>query len=369
MKTISKRTGPCKRGSIRAAGRLMLAAVAGICLAGGSWAAVPAEPATRVVVDRVGREVRIPAKPQRIACLFGPSYEKLFALGAADRVALAANVLVPWNHVLNPGLKDIPLTDKFAAPDVEQLLNLKADLVIYFPFVKQLERLTAAGLPVVVAYNGRERQSTLKDFFADCYDQIRFYGEVLGGRARAIATEYCAYADERVRKVLAVTSRIPEKKRPRVFYVCGQVQGPADTQTRFSTAYWLVEAAGGRMLTHDDPAYFVTVTTEQLILWDPDIILVSTLPSIDPIVKDPRLQGLTAVRNNRVYMSPEGQFYWSHFSTESFICVLYLAKLFHPDLFPDLDVGQELKDYYAKFYHYDLTDDEARRILNHLPPR
>jgi iron complex transport system substrate-binding protein len=75
------------------------------------------------------------------------------------------------------------------------------------------------------------------------------------------------------------------------------------------------------------------------------------------------------VRENRVFMVPEGQFYWSHFSTESFLCILYLAKIFHPDLFPHLDVRQELKDYYAKFYHRDLTDDEAQRILDHLPPR
>lgn len=335
------------------------------------FAVVAAEEAgaDRVVVDRIGRKVRIPAAPQRIACLFGPSYEKFFALGGAERVAVAANVLLPWNYALNPALHRMPLMDKLAAPDVEQLLALQADLVIYFPFVKQLERLSAAGLPVVVAYDGRERLKTLEAFIRDCYAQIRFYGELLGGKARAIAEDYCAYADGRIRKVLEVTARIPERRRPRVFFVCGQAQGPTDTQTRYSTAYWLVEAAGGRMLTYDEPAYFTTVSTEQLMLWDPDIILVSTLPSVAPILDDPRLRGLKAVREKRVFMIPEGQFYWSHFSTESFLCVLYLAKLFHPQLFPDLDLKRELQDYYARFYHYQLTDDEAQRILEHLPPQ
>ncbi|MFK5954248.1 MAG: hypothetical protein QM498_14410, partial [Desulfobacterium sp.] len=56
------------------------------------------------------------------------------------------------------------------------------------------------------------------------------------------------------------------------------------------------------------------------------------------------------------------------FSTESFLCILFLAKLFHPQRFRDLDVAQELQDYYARFYHYALTPVEANRILKHLPP-
>lgn len=328
-----------------------------------------ARPATRTIVDRTGRKVTIPERPERIACIFGPSYEKLFAFGAADRVAIVANVMLPWNYRLNPDLKKIPVMGNYAAPDVEELLDLKTDLVIYHPFAKQIERLTASGLPVVVAYDGSQRQLTLDDFIKDYYAQIRFYGEILGGAANDIADEYCKYVDKKIQRVIAVTSKIPTARRPKVFYFCGQVNGPAGTQARYSTADWLVTAAGGTMLTHDDPSYFIAVTAEQMILWNPDIIVVSTLSSIDPIVNNPNWRGLAAVKNKKVVMGPEGQFYWSHFSTESFLCIMFMAKLFHPDLFADLNMTQELKDYYSKFYHHKLTQDEAERILNHLPPK
>ena len=324
---------------------------------------------TRIITDRAGRTVRIPKIPQRIACIFGPSYEKLFALGGADRVSIVANVMLPWNYKLNPALDKTPIMGNYAAPDVEELLGLKTDLVIYHPFAKQIERLSASGLPVVVPYDGSQRQLTLEDFFKDYYEQIRFYGELLGGPARKIADDYCTYVNERINKVIAVTSKIPAADRPKVFYFCGQVNGPPGTQTRHSTADWLVTAAGGTMLTHDEASYFVAVTTEQMILWNPDIIVVSTLPSIDPILNNPHWKTITAVKENRVVMNPQGLFYWSHFSTESFLCVQFLAKLFHPDLFADLDVKQELMDYYAKFYHYALTPLEAEQILNHLPPK
>jgi iron complex transport system substrate-binding protein len=324
---------------------------------------------TRTITDRAGRKVLIPKIPQRIACIFGPSYEKLFALGGADRVAIVANVMLPWNYKLNPALDNIPIMDNYTAPDVEKLLGLKTDLVIYHPFAKQIERLSASGLPVVVPYDGSQRQSTLENFFKDYYAQIRFYGELLGGSATKIADAYCTYVDEKINKVIAVTSKIATANRPKVFYFCGQVNGPAGTQTRHSTADWLVTAAGGTMLTHDEPAYFVAVTTEQMILWNPDIIVVSTLPSIDPILSNPHWKTITAVKENRVVMNPQGLFYWTHFSTESFLCIQFLAKLFHPDLFADLDMKHELMDYYAKFYHYPLTPIEAEQILNHQPPK
>lgn len=334
----------------------------------GLAAASAASPSTRTITDRAGRTVTIPESPNRIACIFGPSYEKIFALGGADRISIVANVMLPWCYRVNPGLKKIPVTGNYAAPDVEELLNLKTDLVIYHPFVKQIERLNRSGLPVVVGYDGSQRQLTLDNFIKDYYGQIRFYGELLGGPANDIAEEYCRYVDKRIQKVIAVTSKIPASRRPKVFYFCGQVNGPAGTQSHNSTADWLVTAAGGIMLTHDDSSYFIAVTTEQMILWNPDIIVVSTLPSIDPVMNNPHWRGLTAVKEHKVVMSPEGLFYWSHFSTESFLCIMFMAKLFHPDLFADLDVTQELKDYYSRFYHYELTQSEAERILAHLPP-
>jgi iron complex transport system substrate-binding protein len=228
--------------------------------------------------------------------------------------------------------------------------------------------MSQSGLPVVVPYDGSERPKTLDGFFDDYYAQIRFYGELLGGQAKTTADAYCRYMQEKIEPVLAVTRKIPAARRPKVFYVCGRIDGLSNTQSRFSTADWLVTAAGGSMLTHDDAAYFVTVTTEELIAWNPDIIIVSTAPSTDAITKDPRLRSIAAVRDKRVVMSPQGLFYWSHFSSESFLCILFLAKQLHPDRFAQIDLMQELKSYYHSFYHYSLTDDEARRILNHLPP-
>ena len=59
----------------------------------------------KTVTDRNGRTVRVPVEPKRIACFFGPSYEKLFLLGSADKVAAMSLKQSPWAHKFNPGLK------------------------------------------------------------------------------------------------------------------------------------------------------------------------------------------------------------------------------------------------------------------------
>lgn len=324
---------------------------------------------TRIVTDMIGRKVEIPVYPKRIACLDGPAYEKVFALGAADRIVLVPDMTLPWGNALNPDLKKIPGLSNFTSPDAEQLLSLGVDLVIFKPFDKPIRSMTAAGIPVVVAYDGGKRSKTLEDFIQDCYAQIRFYGSILGGDAPEIAERYRAYVDAKIHKVTGVTRNVPTAERPRVFYYSGMTNGPAGTQSKYTTAWWLVEAAGGAMMTYDDAAYFVSVSTEQMILWDPEFILVSTGPSVDDIVNNSQFRNVAAVKNGNVLPSPEGVFYWTHFSTESYLLILYLAKQFHPESFPDLDVEKELKEYYEEFYHYRLTDEEARRILNHLPPR
>ena len=54
--------------------------------------------------------------------------------------------------------------------------------------------------------------------------------------------------------------------------------------------------------------------------------------------------------------------------TESFLCILYMSKLFHPDDFQDLDMVDAFRGYYVKFYNYDLTRGQAKRILASMPP-
>ncbi len=321
---------------------------------------------TRTVTDRVGRTVKIPAEPKHIACFFGPSYEKVFLLGGADKVTVMSITQPPWAQKLNPRLKTMTTMPSYTDPDVERILSLGVDLVFYWHHGKQIEKMSAAGIPVVCPSSGNNTPKTMDDFVRQYKEDIRFYGEVLGDKAKKIAEEYCTHYDERIKRVRAVTAGIPEKNRPRVYFISGR--NIFGTQGRYSLGHWLVEMAGGTFVSKELDQYFADASMEQIIAWNPDVIIVGGLTSADAIMADPRWKTIRAVKEKQVYTSPEGVFLWGHGSSEVFLFAMWLAKILHPDKFRDVNLEEEVKTYYTKFYHYPLTTEEARGIINRIPP-
>ncbi len=320
----------------------------------------------KTVTDRNGRTVKVPAHPRRIACFFGPSYEKAFLLGAADRVAAMSLKQSPWAHKLNPGLKKVTVMPSYSDPDVERLLNLGIDLVFYWQWPQQTRRMETAGIPVVCPYDSARVPRNSGEFIRAYKEEVRFYGLVLGSRARKIAESYCDYYDRKMQRIVSLTSKIPENRKPTVYYITGR--NIFATQGGAGTSRWLLEMAGARMVSRDLNRNFIDATMEQIIAWDPEVILVGGLATPDAIRSDPRWKTIRAVRENRVYTCPEGVFIWGHGSSEGHLFVLWLAKILHPDLFRSFDLIRETREYFSRFYHYPLSEVEARRILKRLPP-
>ena len=77
---------------------------------------------------------------------------------------------------------------------------------------------------------------------------------------------------------------------------------------------------------------------------------------------------MKAVKNGRVYHIPKGVHAWDHASNEGVLLMIYMAKIFHPDLFKDWDMIKEMQTFYSELYGKTITDDDAQRILQNLPP-
>lgn len=354
---------PCRRKNRRLMA-LLVAVIAFFPLFAvpGAW---PAD--MKTVTDGMGKNVMVPKDPKRIACFFGPSYEKVFLLGSGDKVAAMSLTQSPWAHKLNPGLKNVTVMPSYTEPDVEKILQLGVDLVFYWQWPQQTEKMAEAGIPVVCSIQGEKNPGTRDEFLHRYKSEIRFYGKVLGEKATRIAETYCSYFDREIAKISAITSKIPANTRPSVYYISGRnIYG---TQGGNTLAHWLLDLSGGNHVAKGLGNYFVDVTMEQIISWDPEVIIIGGLVPMDAVAKDPRWKSIKAVRENRVYPCPEGVFMWGHGSSETPLFVLWLAKTLHPDLFRHISMEREMKEYYERFYHYQLTSDEARRILNRQPPR
>ena len=87
-------------------------------------------------------------------------------------------------------------------------------------------------------------------------------------------------------------------------------------------------------------------------------------PKVQQQFSDPQYSSLAAVRNHRVYTCPTGVFAWCASSAESALQPLWFAKKLHPGLFSNVNLTAEVKDFYSKFYSYQLSDQQASAILS-----
>jgi iron complex transport system substrate-binding protein len=109
------------------------------------------------------------------------------------------------------------------------------------------------------------------------------------------------------------------------------------------------------------------ISIEQLLSWDPDIII-----SWDDerggyysgIFKDPTWKDIKAVKDKEIYEIPNKPFNWFDRppSVNRVLGVKWLGNLLYPDVF-DYDMREEVKEFYDKFYHYELTEEEIDEIL------
>jgi iron complex transport system substrate-binding protein len=323
---------------------------------------------TITITDLIGRTVDIPETVHHVAALSGPGPEKVFLLGGIDKLAIVPPFYKgnSWATKIIPGIKNIP-SDSIDDPSIEGLLNQSIDVVLFCDYPKPIEKMADAGIPVVVtlATTPETEPQSIDEFKDNFKKDISIYGDVLGPDAKAKAEKFNKYFDEKVNPILNITSSIPESEKPKVYYVRGP--DALTTHGQNTNTAWLVSMAGGHLVSDQLQDMMPKVSIEQVISWNPDIIVMGRVNSTSLIMDDPKWKDIKAVKEGKVYTNPDGVMSWDY-SSEGVLLLEYLAKLFYPDKFSTIDMTKEIKEFYSKFYNYSLTDDEADRILNHLSP-
>jgi iron complex transport system substrate-binding protein len=122
---------------------------------------------------------------------------------------------------------------------------------------------------------------------------------------------------------------------------------------------WWISAAGGRRVTDDGRSKEVlSLSTETVIDAAPDYIIVFDPRHIEALKSDATLSQLTTVREGKILAVPIGAHAWGNHTVERPLTVLWAAAQFHPELFPDFDLEEEVRSFYQTFV---LTDEQVGR--------
>lgn len=304
-----------------------------------------------------GHDVVLPERISRIVTLGAVPVLNgfLFAFGAQKAIVngLPRNLNWKYQTVFAPDLAGKPVVQGGDGVAVEEVIALQPDLILTFD-EKTSATLSKLNLPVVkLSWSAPEDVKNLMVVLGQALNQP------------AVAEEYASYFDATIANVAATLAKAEAAERPRVLYVNYRTL----TQPH-RIAEWWIRQAGGRSVTDDGRAQEgVTFSLEQIIAWDPQIIIVSGQSEIAQILAEPKLQNVKAVREQKIYAAPVGSHLWANRTIEQPLTVLWAASLFHPDLFSLVALRQEMARFYDHFFHVRLTPDQIDEILAGSPGR
>ena len=243
------------------------------------------------LADDLGRQVTLPAVPQRIISLLPSNTELLFAVGAGEQVV---GVTSYCNYPPEAAtLQQIGgITNKSIS--VETIVALEPDVVVATATQDEIiQTLDQTGLTVVVLEPAT---------FDDIYANIEMVGQLTGHAAQG--AEVAAVMRRRVDAVTAKVSTIPANERPAVFYEVWDE--PLMTAGPNTFIGQMIEMAGGINIFAEVTEDWPQVSPEVIVARNPDVILGPGMHGdallAEKIAARPGWANLSAVQSERIYL-------------------------------------------------------------------
>ena len=322
---------------------------------------------TREITDMAGRKVTVPTA-ENIESVFSAS-----PVAAIFLYMVVPDKLLGWNYELNDVEKSIIL-DKYQdlpnfgmgdAVNYEAVIAANPTIAINSgkindAMVSDCDALSESlGIPVVAVDNELNNSA----------EAFRFMGELLGVEDHA--EELAQYA-EQVFTDINVLSDIPEEKKVSVYF--GNGEDSLETAPRGSQHAQILDAINAVNVADLElgDGSRVQISAEQLLAWDPDVIVVNGEPKADKsgssaaedILSNPDYASLKAVQDQKVYGTPNAPFSWVDrpAGPNRLIGMRWFSALIYPE-YIKCDINEEIHKFFDLFYHVDLSDEQLENVL------
>lgn len=322
---------------------------------------------TREITDMAGRKVTVPT---------AENIESVFSAGSVAAIFLymvAPDKLLGWNYELNDVEKSIIL-DKYQdlpnfgmgdAVNYEAVIAANPTIAINSgkindAMVSDCDALSESlGIPVVAVDNELNNSA----------EAFRFMGELLGVEDHA--EELAQYAEQVFTDINAL-SDIPEEKKVSVYF--GNGEDSLETAPRGSQHAQILDAINAVNVADLElgDGSRVQISAEQLLAWDPDVIVVNGEPKADKsgssaaedILSNPDYASLKAVQDQKVYGTPNVPFSWVDrpAGPNRLIGMRWFSALIYPE-YIKCDINEEIHKFFDLFYHVDLSDEQLENVL------
>ncbi|MCT7444545.1 ABC transporter substrate-binding protein [Aliarcobacter cryaerophilus] len=243
-------------------------------------------------------------------------------------------------------------------PNSEMILQTKPDVILLSDSTKKMGekklKSSLGNIDVPLVYL---KSNTLEELVLS----FSYIGKLVDKEERAKELEN--YGNESLNLAKEIAKKVD--KKPKVYYAEGNNGLLTDCNTSIHSE--LINLASGDNVHKCQATNSFgkeAINFEQVLNYNPEIILVYEKEFYKNIYKDKKWQLIDAVKNKKVYFLPKGPFSWFD-RPPSFMRLLglkYVISILHPDLY-ELDIYEESKKFYKLFLDLDLNDSQIDDIL------
>ena len=308
---------------------------------------------TRTIVDMAGHSVEVPEKIDSYVSLWVGSVTITLMLDQGVHMVGCSQTAAsyPMFDRVCPNNNITYFTNDEVT--LEEILETGADVVFYRgkDNAELAEKLIKSGVAAIdVEYNDYEEMTTATEIMADVFNT---------DYARKKSSDYKIYASEMIEKAQKIGDEIENKKS--IIVIRDTANLRAYGVNRFA-GKWATLCGGDYALKEGDPNGYVNLTSEQLMEYDPEIIVFIIPGEAKKFISDPKWAALTAVKNAQVFENPSAIGTWSNHGTEFVLQFGWALKKLCPN-YLDFDLTSEVKEFYKHFYEIELTDAEVISII------
>jgi iron complex transport system substrate-binding protein len=333
--------------------------ILGVFVATPGWTAGFVDSAERYVVvpDQVRRVM--PAGQSAAVLVFVLAPEKL--IGWSEPLSRTQRAYLPAKAARLPVIGR--LTGPNPTATVESVLRLRPDLIVDSGPVTQEAAMLAdqiqeqTRVPYILLDGGIQQTSGL----------LESVGAMLGAAERGQALAYeVRQAIDGVRGRLLIKSAT---ERPLIYY--GRGADGLETGLAGSQVMAAIDQVGVvNLAARLGQGERTRVTREQILKWDPAVIIAQEPSFYNALQRDRGWRGLAAVANKRIYLAPQDPFGWidDPAGVNRIIGLPWLTSLFYPDVYQE-DLRVIVREFYDKFYSVKLTDRQIEALVRRAGAR
>ena len=309
------------------------------------------------IVDASGREIRPPAKVERVYAAGPPASLLVFAI-APDKLVgwtrgMRANEapFFPDRYAQLPELGR--LTGRGNTANIEVVLQAKTDLIVDVGSTGA----SLASLATQVQEQTRIPYALFDGRIESTATTLRALGKLMGNDGDRLATWYeqqLANAKQRVGRA---------KDHPLVYY--GRGTSGLQSGGKGSINVEILDFLGARNAAAEARAGLATVAMEQVLIWNPEVILTTDPNYWASVWSDARWRDVKAVQTRRVYLAPHLPFGWFDFppGANRLLGIWWAGKLLYPREFADVDLRAKVSEFHRLFYHREPSAAQLDALL------